>query len=434
MQIRQLLISKGKLAAFSIMTLGAILIGAFFATRTGDEVQLPAERDVITFNVYVDDPGARVEMAMIFYTPLSFAESKDEALALVKNAGLPPLDNVNVLLKVTPSSPDAVANWIIELERPGSAQMPNRATSPGNPGVHVGILPIHSRQYNGASTNEYVIMGSTSDLPMLASPNDLRVAGHDGLSSIASIPLPFFDDRSPAGYAARLPRVEYSPEPADPEAPPIIAVGPANATAPTALVHASYLPDPNSAAPLPDNVPPSMKKQAYFLPSAQHTTEVLVTGDIVFSGSQITTLIPQNPVFSRFGPRWESDANLAPIVQTSNVAYSKEESSNDFYAGLAFATAAATCVAAVQEFKSRDECSNSAKGHVPNGAPATTIASQGPPIASDAPGNVPSRYKKSAATESPPTGFQTSPETVQSGDDAVDPINPGVNPPSAQRE
>jgi hypothetical protein len=88
---------------------------------------------------------------------------------------------------------------------------------------------------------------------------------------------------------------------------------------------------------------------AYFVPKTMDITEILSNGASAIKDSQVVSMVPLDGQILDNDLVWRSTGLLEPSVSTASISFQRQKSTDDFYAGLAFATAASAFIALVQE-------------------------------------------------------------------------------------
>lgn len=341
-----------KLILFSLLAVGALFVGVAFASVAGLAATPPeagrADRPAI--RMLTDSPDATVSITAQIISPAVLATDprlRSEARTIVSGVGGDPDTDsavvISAAVRTPPGSPPA--HWLICVTGPLTGAL-RAATGTHElfPGVHGAVVPAYT-DGAGASAprgTALVITGSSAALPGGPTSGEGIVPIPVGEVVIGTVPVLRIDDANVAGYSAVLPVIGFNS--AEPDSPRAFLTSDAASGA----LGAVTLPDASGEVTAP---PPGPGKDVtgFGNPRSFSATESIWNGAAALIGSRIDTVLPPSVAVENNSLEWTTHNILAPEIDTSRKAVADSKGTYDFYAGLAFATAAAAAVAALQE-------------------------------------------------------------------------------------
>jgi hypothetical protein len=337
----------GRPCLFAALTIVCVGLGIYFRV-TAHATSPKIARSSDSIELFVSDPNAQAKLAVTAFSTLN--DNEDHAYATVQ-------------LGVIPSNPGENVRWAIRYRG-----YPNQLEI-DRPDIFLKTLPDHGRyirQESGVLEQVTLITGDMHSLdkplpnylsgdllrPDMVEVANLNITNYENITK--------YEERGTGEYSAHLPGIQnnwsYLPLPLIVEQSQILKK-------PIAMVYepVQTVPEvnPNGIHPIgPNGMPlpesyiakmPGTDPIAYFRPKNLDITEALTTADTVMTNSQVTSMVPLDGQLQGTNLVWRSTGPLEPSISTTTIAYQEQKSTNDFYAGLAFATSAAAFIALVQE-------------------------------------------------------------------------------------
>ena len=190
-----------------------------------------------------------------------------------------------------------------------------------------------------------LMTGDTETLKRLSTqPNLYRI---DDAQLLGFFELPYFADENAAGYSARPPGIQSHHG----QERTLIALQTSNATGrpvaeidqPLTATDERTTPMTDSRQPDPANYyvsTPGQSTTFYTVPDHLSTEAILADSSNELPGAQVATMTPPDGRVEGSDLVWRASGALQPEVSLGNIAYQDMRASNEFYSGLAFATAA----------------------------------------------------------------------------------------------
>lgn len=336
-----------KAAIFAVLTLLLLVGGAYCALSVSASVDPGSLEVQNSIDVFVSDPKATVNVS---------ASVANRAFDVIPETH----PRLGLKLEISSAQPTNQLHWVVRIQG-------NSAIDPASPPRHYAFVK-EDRLFTDApnllgSARGVLLVYGTADELSLPLPqysgmaNDPIAQNSKGI--VASIDIPQFDISNDAGYAAKLPRLDYgwaendfpayAVERDDDSGLPVHAVaGPSAARAPSqsAQLDFDHLRYPN-ATPVP-----------FFEAVHQDASIYLAFEAGRLSDSQSLSVVPPDASVSDDNLLWKSsDAALAASVATARIGYADKKSTRLFLAGLLIGASFSAGVAAVQEFRSTSSSS-----------------------------------------------------------------------------
>lgn len=328
-----------RLTLFAVIAVLGVLLGFLFKQDVRESGLDPNPFSGPSIQVYTSDPNTHVRLSAVSYPGTRANEHLDYNLP----------SYLSIRLGITSYESEMPVKWVIIVEDLDFALSFSKTTSSGSIAFIPGFQGEVTDKFSPNTKPALVVTGDMNTLNEAENrprrDNETVLAG---TPVVAIITVPFFDESSPAGYYARLPRM-YSDR-------SLVVEFDDNEDA-TAIVHPLSGPDllgsavtrmPNGAI-FGNLLYPNSRPEFYVAPLATEFSQRLAWGADQLLGSRVDFITPLDAEVEGHDLVWRSDGNMAPQLRTSSIAFERARSRGDFYSGLAFASAASAVIAAIQE-------------------------------------------------------------------------------------
>jgi len=325
-----------RLPLLIVIALATLAAGVWFRSQATSEVADVGSFDPPLVSVYTTDASAAVRISITDAT--SFSPKREGVVPLKPDH--PGHGDMRISLRLDNTSQDT--RWAVVV--PGK-------TSNTSPSVFRNAMVDQRIGVDGAATTVRVITGTSGELEQESHSDQRAATSEPGLVTIATLAVPAFESLDKAGYSAALPGVDA--EQWSNSGHPDYFVGELRGLPIAAYVSAGQVLPQDQAVPEkvtePGGQPLSLTP--YFHTTRLTSSVILEQGRGFLEGAQVTSDVPSEGQIHGRDVVWQSDGVLGPVLQTANVAYLGEESTYDFYAGLAFGVAFSAALAAIQEIR-----------------------------------------------------------------------------------
>ncbi len=337
------ILAHWRVLVFLLLALASLVVGFIFKTATSpiETAQSIGEATpgANEINVFTSDPGAHVKCAVVVV------------------GGQGKSQQVGLYLKIEPSAPGLPVNWIATVN--GPAQQAPSADGTYTLESTISPIPPYGEPLPPPSLIT-VLSGNLQTIQdrHLEEPQSSQL----GLTRVGQLTVFPFERSAVGQYAARYPSLEadalsserYQVDVATAPLPPGAAPQPAAFTPPILAISA---PHPIGESSTFDAVSPTERDYPtqplvgapFFVPTDISTNELVLGGSELLRDSQTNSMVPSDAQERGDDLLWQATGALQPSISTTAIDYLETRSAHDFYAGIAFAVAAAAIIALLQE-------------------------------------------------------------------------------------
>jgi hypothetical protein len=355
----RLAVKHRRLCFLMVILVFSLTLGIHYKTATHSAPPSKYAGSHDSIELFVSDPNAQTKLSVIAYETRGV---HDQAYA-------------DVQLRIKPSKPGENVQWVIRYR--GFPEQDRFDDA----GLSVRTVPEYDG-YTGALRAQPVTL-ITGDLHAIDNrsrpPYVMNDVPNSDVVRVVTLKITSYEEGGLGEYSAHLPGIQNDPHlQADTisELIPLLVEQSKGSKTPVSTIYRplQLVPDTAYIDPIrltgPDGVPlqthwvgdtPGTDGVAYFAPNALDVSETLQGASLAIQNSQVTSMVPLDGQIQGDDLIWHSRGLLEPSISATSIAFQEAKSTDDFYAGLAFATAAAALIACVQEIPPRENSEHDRK-------------------------------------------------------------------------